>query len=198
MPLGRNGPSPPKRVRDVFDEEDDDYNASDNESDDEEELPRKLRERRLSDVRRSPSPEVEDEEEKGENEKKEEGEDEEGDDEEEAWHKVIMEVGEKLEIENLTSEEAEVLFREPTLSNTTIPEIINVVVAVFNQASTLENSRLYTRIKAKIDQLEDEGYPHWEAQLSAWNERKFLVKEYFLTNVLNKKEQDESEDEGED
>jgi hypothetical protein len=186
MPLHRTGPSHSKRTRNIFNE-DDNYDTSDNESD--EEAPQ-LQHRRFSDLRRTDS---EDEGEENESDSSEEEQDEEG----EAWLQVMKKVGENLGIEQVSGENAQMLFDEPKLTNTTIPKIIEVTEGIFKQATTLEDSKFYSHIKAKMERLEEEGYPHWEAQLSAWSDRRFLVKDYFLTKVLNKEDESEGDDDEE-
>ena len=111
-----------------------------------------------------------------------------------AWKKVLDVVFKNLfQLHPELSEDE--LLAEPYFTTIVIPEVMKIAENSIRQMMALHDSEVYTAIDETKNRLvKDEEYKEWEANLAAWEKRKFLVKQLIKEHMAQFEEEEEEEE----
>jgi hypothetical protein len=118
-------------------------------------------------------------------------EEEEDSDYNEVWHRVITEVMEENGRQDLKKEGRDKLDTKRVIK--AIRDLAEDYVKFGNQ---IENTDLYDHLRKEKDRLVNNDYDSDEAEIVAWKNRKYLVKKLVIDPFLDKIEESEYQEEG--
>ena len=84
------------------------------------------------------------------------------------------------------------IFEEPFFTTTFIPKVRSIVSTQIEIADSLKSSDVHEKIENTMENLENNGYESDEASEAAWEQRKFLLRN-FIEELMEESEADEED-----